>query len=256
MSIKQTICKLGFRLKRGTPTMLSCLAVAGTAGTAILAVKETPKAIALLEEAKILKGDALTPLEVVQTAGPVYIPAVCIGLSTIACILGANALNKQQQASIASAYALVDQAYREYRNKIRSTVGDNVDREVRDGILRDHLEGEKQSFTVSNGKHLFYDQYSNRYFEMTMGEVHDAEYHLNRNYALRGYAELNEFYELLGLTPTDYGMSVGWSFGAGEAFYGYSWIDFEHELVVIDEDLECYNIIMSFGPTADFMDYY
>jgi hypothetical protein len=32
-----------------------------------------------------------------------------------------------------------------------------------------------------------------------------AEYHLNRNYILRGEAVINELYEFLGLEPTDWG---------------------------------------------------
>ena len=37
-----------------------------------------------------------------------------------------------------------------------------------------------------------------------------AEYHLNRNYILRGEAVINELYEFLGLEPTDWGAEAGW----------------------------------------------
>lgn len=104
---------------------------------------------------------------------------------------------------------------------------------------------------------MFFDSFSNRYFWSTIEDVREAEYHFNRNLALRGYAELNEFYEFLGLEPTAFGATVGWSLEAGAAFYGYSWVDFYHEYYPSDDpDIPpYYTICVPFGPTADFMDY-
>lgn len=255
MEVKKAFSKLKYGFRRGSPMILSCMAAAGVIATSILAVKATPKAMGVLKKASDEKGEALTKLEIIRIAGPAYIPAVGVGVSTIFCIFGANVLNKRQQASVASAYALVDRTYKEYRDKVKDLFGGEVDQQVRGEITKDHYDEAGVSFSGSSEKHLFYDQYSDRYFERTIGEVHDAEYHFNRNYVLRGYADLNEFYEFLGLPETEYGACVGWSDGAGCAFYGYSWIDFEHELVVMDDGLECYVINMPFGPTADFMDY-
>ena len=255
MGVKQAFYKVGARLERSAPTILTGIAMIGMVATTVMAIKATPKAVKLLEEAEVENEAPLTNVKKIKVAAPVYLPMILAGSATMACIASANVLNKRQQAAISSAYVLVNQAYKEYRNKVIRTLGVDVDKNIRHEIVKDHIAESKEPFAVSEGSCLFYDQYSNRYFERTMAEVHDAEYHLNRNYALRGYAELNEFYEMLGLDPTDYGMTVGWSFGAGEEFYGYSWIDFEHELVTIDDDLECFNILMPFNPTADYLDY-
>ena len=255
MEVKKVFYKSKFYLRRGSPLILSCMAAAGVVVTSVLSIKATPKAMRLLEKAADDKGKSLTKVEVMRIAGPAYIPAFVVGISTISCIFGANVLNKRQQASVASAYALVDRAYKEYREKVKELFGEKVDQQVRGEITKDHYGEVECSFTGSSEKHLFYEPYSDRYFERTIGEVHDAEYHFNRNYALRGYAELNEFYEFLGLPATEHGACIGWSDGAGAAFYGYSWIDFEHELVVMEDGLECYVINTPFGPTADFMDY-
>ena len=108
---------------------------------------------------------------------------------------------------------------------------------------------------VSNGKQLFFEEYSGRFFESTEEDVVLAEYHFNRNFVLRGYAELNELYEFLNLSPTESGAVLGWSIGAGEVFYGYQWIDFEHRKVIREDGAEYYAITMPFIPTADYMDY-
>ena len=104
--------------RRNAPTILTCAGGIGVVATSVMAVKATPKALQLLEEAKAEKGDDLTKLEVVVVAGPAYIPAMVTGAATIACIFGANVLNQCQQASLASAYALIDNSYKEYKKKV------------------------------------------------------------------------------------------------------------------------------------------
>ena len=77
-----------------------------------------------------------------------------------------------------------------------------------------------------------------------------AEYHLNRNYILRGYAYLNEFYVFLGIEETDYGSVLGWAPNDD----GMYWIDFNHSKTVLDDGLEVYIIEMPFEPVYDFFD--
>lgn len=83
--------------------------------TAVMAVKATPKALRLIEEAEKEKGKKLTKTETVKVAWTPYIPTVLVGASTIACIFGANVLNKRRQAALMSAYALLDSSYKEYK---------------------------------------------------------------------------------------------------------------------------------------------
>lgn len=58
---------------------------------------------------------------------------------------------------------------------------------------------------------LFYDSFSNRYFQATFSQVLQAEYHLNRNFALMGgFVPLNMFYEFLGIEPKQDFAGLGW----------------------------------------------
>ena len=77
---------------------------------------------------------------------------------------------------------------------------------------------------------------------MSEKEVMDAEYHINRNFALRGETNLNEFYEFLGLDPTDAGCEIGWDIYSDEYAFEKLWIDFEHHLVVTEDGTEYYRI--------------
>ena len=128
---------VGF-MKRNSTTILTIIGSAGVAATAILAATETPKALRLIEEAKKKKGEELTKVEIVKAAAPAYIPAVVTGASTIACVVGANSLNKRAQASLASAYALVSSTYSEYKDKVKELCGEETHEKVMTVLLPCH----------------------------------------------------------------------------------------------------------------------
>ena len=240
-------------LNRNGSTILTCLGGAGVVATTVMAVKATPKALMLWEEAEKEKGEELTKLEVIKVAGPVYIPSILVGASTIACIFGANMLNKKQQAAITSAYALLNNSYKEYKNKVEELYGEETSNTIRNEIAKDNYDPEE--VVTVDGEQLFYDLYSERYFESTIEAVQRAEYRINRHLAMRDYAYLNVFYEELGLPPIDSGYKLGWSTGACLDIYWQTWIDFSHEKVTLDDGLECHIITMQTEPIIDFEEY-
>lgn len=114
-AIQKLLHKSGLCIRKYSPVALSCVASAGVVVTAIAAAKATPRAVALVyaDSRKKHDGDpyAYTKKEAFIAAWKCYIPAVAFGASTIACIMGANALNRRQQAALTSAYALVQSSY-------------------------------------------------------------------------------------------------------------------------------------------------
>jgi hypothetical protein len=220
-----------------------------------MTAKATPKAMELLDGVKKEKGEELTTLDVVKTVGPVYIPAVLTGVSTLVCIFGANALNKRKQASLVSAYALVDNAYKDYRKKVGELYGNDADAQVSEEIAKDKFE--ESNIIISGGdKRLFYEEFSGRYFEATTEEVISAEYEMNRRLAVEyGGLYLNEWFDLLGLDQTDYGGYLGWSYSYLQEVYWQNWIDFQHHTVTLDDGLECVIITLQMDPIPDFDDY-
>ena len=249
--------------KRNAPTILTALGGVGVVVTTVLAVKATPRAIDILEKEKEVKGEELTKMEIVKATGPVYILAVISGVGTLSCIFGANVLNKRQQAALASAYALIENSFKEYKSKLKDIYGEEAHNNVVNAIAIEKaqdisirtenlcMECDLSIEDSGSEPRLFYDMHSERYFESTIERVMDAEYHLNRNYILRGYAYLNEFYEFLGIEQTDYGSVLGWAPNDD----GMYWIDFNHRKTVLDDGLEIYIIDMPFEPTYDFLEY-
>lgn len=244
-------------LKRNSSTILTCVGAVGVAVTAIMAVKATPKAITLLENAKEKKGEKLTKWETVKTAGPVYIPTVVTGAATVACIFGADVLNKRQQAALISAYALLDQSYKNYKSKVDELYGKEAGEKVRESIAKDEYEEQKEDIvkTENGDKQLFYDFYSGRYFESTNADVIWAEYEANRAMSMYGGIGLNTFYDLLGLEELPEYEEIGWSAAQMADTYWEYWIEFDHEKTTIDDDLECTIIHMPLEPLMGYLDY-
>lgn len=249
--------------KNAVSTTLTILGGIGVVVTTIMAVKATPKALKKIEEAEEVKGEELTTVEKVKTAGTVYVPTIIMGVGTITCIFGANILNKRQQAALMSAYALVDNAYKDYKRKNIELYGEDAHNSILEslaiekakdvGITADTF-ATRTCLTMEDScgdPVLFYDTWSDRYFESTIEKVIDAEYHINRNFTLRGFVTLNEFYTFLGLEETEHGDSLGWTIE--DEMY---WVDFNHRKVELEDGLEVILVESDYAPSSEFMTYY
>lgn len=225
--------KTKVKLKHHSPTILCCVAAAGVIGTAIASALGTIKVRRRIDE----ECEDLTTEQIVFISIPYYIPTAAIATGTIICIFGANTLNKNQQASLISAYQLLQSSYKEYRDKALEVFGEDGNRLIEEAIMREHSKDAPQT---ADDELLFYDLYGRRYFNARMEDVKDAEYKLNRNYQIRSYSSLNEFFALLGLDLIPIGEEIGWDMDSMMAFYGACWIDIEHERVTTDDGLECY----------------
>lgn len=237
-------------LKKESPLILSILGSGGVIITAVLAGKATPTAIERIESKKAEKGSKLTALETIRATGMTYGPTAIAGIATIGCILGANALNHRHQASLTSAYVLLSKNFSDYKRAVKDVYGEEAEAKVMQQIVLEPRDGmhpyAQNGFSYVDGidvlipetdEVLFYDEYSKRYFNATPARVLEAEYHLNRNYANRGEAALNEFYEFLGIDGIPEGKEVGWMISDDDDFY---WVDFNHIRVDLDDGkLDC-----------------
>lgn len=263
--------KVGRALHKASPTILTCIGAVGVVATAVLAAKATPKAIELVkaDSRKNHNGNphAATKMEVVKSCWKCYIPATVTGAATIVCIFGANVLNRRQQASLTSAYALVSRSYNDYKRKVKELYGEETHKKIMESLSVE--KAKDMVFTscglVSNScldfedadeePRLFYDSFSERYFQATISQVLQAEYHVNRNFALMGgFVPVNMFYEFLGIEPKQELAGLGW--WVNDEMY---WVDFDHNKAMVDDGLngevECYIIDMVYTPTTECPEY-
>lgn len=186
-----------------------------------------------------------------------YIPSAIICLTTIGCITGANIFNKKQQASIISAYALLNQSYKKYKDKVTEICGEKVHDDILTEIVKEECDLTRKNYagsfamvgtlTLENDDEpeiirTFYEPFSKRYFDCTLSKVIDAEYHINRNYMIKGEVSINDFYDFLGIPTIDAGDDYGWSIDTIQDFF---WIDFSHCSVELDDGMKI--IMIEYG---------
>lgn len=186
-------------IRKAGPLIATGLACAGVIATALLAAKKAPEVREAVEEAHLERGEDLKPIEVVKAAAPLAWPVCAAAAGTIACIVGIQAMNQKQQASLVAMYGVAAKSLKKYDSKIKELFGEDAPTKVKTAIAQDTANEAYVPNPIGDAC-MFYDMISGRYFTSTMLEVRNAEYHFNRNFVLRGgQAVLNELYDFLGL---------------------------------------------------------
>ena len=201
------------------PEILTGVGITGMITSTILAVKGTPKAITLLKKAEQEKGEELTPVEMIKTAWKCYIPSVSVATVSVFCLVGSSTISGKRNAALATAYTLVESSYKEYKDKVLDTVGEEKEKEIRDKVAEEKVRKNPVSDEVviltNNGDTLCYDALSGRYFRSDTNSINKAINELNRRINLNFYVSLNDFYDEIGLEENDLGRALGWNSDKG-----------------------------------------
>lgn len=241
-------------LSKYSPEILTGVGIAGMISTAVIAVRATPKALKLIEEAEYAKGMTseivdLTPIETVKAAWKPYVPAVITGAFSVACLIGATSVNSSRNAALATAYKLSEKAFAEYKGKVIETLGEKKEKVVTEKVHQERVE--KNPVTTSSvivtgkGKTLCYEYYSGRYFESDIEEIRKAVNTINRRMYYDVHISLSEFYDELDLEHTAVSDSVGWNLDTG-----FVEIDFSSHIA--DDGRPCIVVNYQTPPRYDF----
>lgn len=213
-------------LGKHSPTILTALAVGGLVSTTIYAVKVTPKACQLLDDAEAKKGDELTLQEEFLTVWKLYVPCAVMGILTVVCIVGANGINLKRNAAIAGAYSLAEASLKEYQAKVIDTIGEKKAHGIVEAIRQDHINANPPDATnviyTGAGKTLCYDNISGRYFESDMETIRKKLNDLNVDLRNDNYVSLNDMYDELGLPHIKLGDNMGWCIDQGNIAFDFS----------------------------------
>lgn len=254
------------KFKKALPVILSAVGSLGVVATAISAVKQTPKAMRLINQYASdndKKVEDLTFKEGAKVVWKSYIPTVVLGAGTIACIIGSSVLSRRQQAALIGAYSVLRKNGEDYVRKVKEHYGEEAHKQILAELAAEQVDPEHVIYAPSYFENsaidvmpsdekpvMFYDAIGKRYFESTISKVLLAQYHLNRNFTLGMIPSLNEFYELLGLDRTDYGETVGWTNANGD----YYWIDFNLYSKIVKDGVPVYVIEPVFWPTEEYLE--
>lgn len=183
-------------------------------GTAVLSGRAAIDAqMDILEETAARK-DSLTGKEKFLLTWRHFIAPATLGALTVTCVIGSNAISTRRAAALASAFALSEKAFSEFREKAVESLTKPKEQKIYDDIAEDRIkENPPQSNTlVVQGTDVpCYDVYSDRYFVSSAEKLRKAQNDINAQCINDMYASHNEFYHLIGLPGIPAGEAVGWT---------------------------------------------
>ena len=300
----RTFCKAGLKLKKHSPEILVVGGVVGLVTSGVMACKATTKLSAILDDSKeqieLVDKVAAHPEMVkeeytvedaekdkkivkVQTAVKVaklYAPSIAVGVVSIGAIFASNNIMRKRNVALGAAYATVDRAFKDYRNRVVDRFGEELDKELRYNLktkeVKETVEDEngKKKTVKRNIKYMdspVPSEFAVIYDDGCAGWTKDPEdnkffliqqqRYANERLKRRGYLSLNEVYELLGFPSTKAGQVVGWLYDCKDPNYkGDDFVDFGLYNVDYEPNRDFVNgyernIILDFNvaPIIDFM---
>jgi len=244
--------KVGKKLllaQKHTPTILFAAGIVGVVATAVLASRATLKLDEILDEHEdnidLVKGasnagyseqDRKQDLIVcyIRTGSriaKIYAPAVIVGLASIAALTGSHVVLNRRNVALTAAYAAVDKAFRQYRDRVLEEFGYDKDQELRYGyeereIVEETDKGPKTKMLkrVSVNSASMYAKWfdeGNPNWEPSAGRnmmfLRMQQQFANDKLHMNGYLFLNDVYEMLGMKRTSEGQAVGWVLDGGNS---------------------------------------
>lgn len=218
---KPNLSNLFKTIKAGTmkhsPEILTGIGIAGMITTTVLAVRATPKALKLIEDAQYDKGDYLTSPEKVKVAWKPYIPAAVTCVASVTCLIGASTVNAKRNAALATAYELSKTALSDYKEKVVETIGEKKEKTIREKVAQKKVDenptSKSEVIITGSGDVTFLEPVSMRYFKSDVETVrkiiNDLNYRLTTG--MEEYISLSEFYDEIGLSHTSTSDDIGWN---------------------------------------------
>jgi len=219
-------------LTDNSPSILTGLGVAGTFISVGLGCKATAKAVRILDDEKVAKSIRKTgqddnafdlePREVFELTWKLYIPTVAAVGTTVVAIVCANRIGSRRAAAVATAYAITEKAFDEYREKVVEKIGEKQEKEVHREVSKARMQRADSPNLVileGSGKVLCHDSFSNQFYVSDMETIKKAVNDINFKILHHDYATVNDFYDFLrdenvpNSAPeyTDISADMGWN---------------------------------------------
>lgn len=209
MSVKQYLFEKA-------PLIAAGAAIGGVVSVAYFAAKDTLKAKEVYDREVIraLKDETDLPTKPVEVAKCVwrsYIPtAIAIGVS-VSSIVALNYFGERRTMAAASAAALAEAAFHNYRTKVVERLGNDEESVVYKESKASTLMESRDIVIVGGDDVLIQDEWSGRFFKSDVGTIREAVNDTNAEVFRSVYASLTDFYDRLGLDPTGDSDEVGWN---------------------------------------------
>lgn len=196
-----------------SPGILTGLGVAGAVTTAILAAKAGFKTSDILTRERDAFPYEPSLKEKADLVWKEYIPPAIVGAATVTMIIAANRVGSRRAAALAAAFKISEELSSEYKTKVAEVVGRKTEEGIRAQIASDRAEKDLgyRTVIVTGSNAIFYDQFSDRYFESDVETVRRAVNDINQQVNQHYFASLTDFYNKIGLKETQISDEFGWN---------------------------------------------
>lgn len=237
-------------LTKHSPEILIGLGVAGLLGTTILAVRETPKVLKLLEnKKKELDVEKLSVKDTVKTVWKNYIPCAVLAVTSVACIVGASNISARRNAALAAAYAIGNKAFSDYKEEAINLLGEEKEKEIKEKVadrrLKENPIASKEVIITDVNEHLCYDEITGRYFKSSQNKIKEAQNVINDRLRDEMWVSLNDLYYELGLPNVRVGDDLGWNVDDG-------YLDIILSSRIAEDGTPCLTLDYAVGPRYDY----
>jgi hypothetical protein len=230
-----------------SPAILTAVGVAGVVTTAILTGKASYKASRILGEAS----PHLPTKDKVELVWKLYIAPVTMGALTITAIVAGHTISDRRAAAVAAAFSLSETAIQEYKDKVKTKIGEAKEQKLREEIAQDRVNRNpprsNQVIVTGTGKVLCYETYAGRYFYSSKVKIERIQNEINHRRINDNYVSLSDFYYLLGLEHTSISDNVGWNLDK-EFNIEYDTVLAEYE----DQQIPCLTLTFSVFPITGY----
>lgn len=227
------------KTKAQSPAILFGAGVVGVVSTVVMASKATLKLEDILDDTneklemvKTLnhenyseqdrtKDKVVVYTQTVLNIGKLYMPAVGLGILSIACLTGSHHILTKRNAALSAAYAGLEKTLRQYRERVSDEIG--PEREARIWQPTEKVEvidedGKKSKIELPTERggspyKVLFDE-ANKHWQRA-DEYNHIFIQAQQNYAndllrAKGHVFLNDVHDMLGLPRTKAGQIVGW----------------------------------------------
>lgn len=157
-----------------------------------------------------------------------YAPSATLGIVSIGLLTGSHVQLTKRNTAVMAAYAAVQKAYDDYRERVQNILGETKELEVYHASSVEKIDKEDRRIADPNQWSpyaKFFDEgspYWQKDPELNRLFIQCQQNYANNRFIARGHLLLNDVYEMLGLDHTKAGCVVGWVLN-GE---GDNYIDF------------------------------
>lgn len=234
-------------IQRESPTLLALASVATFISATVMAVRATPKAIDVIEDATYPEDKKDRLFQQAKDLAPIYAPAAAMTMIATGFLYGSTVVSGRRYAALASVAAISERSLQTWQDSVRESVGEKKYSEIKTDILE--YQTRDLSAPPANGvgdSVLCFDVISGRYMILpSIESLRGVINALNEQLLAEMFITINDLYFELDMEPVQYGDEIGWSSEGGL-------LELQYDPIMTKDNRPCVAISFFNNPTHIF----